>query len=104
MKFNCIRIDCNDCEKAMICDDSPYYGMRNVAEDDFINVSWRNIYGIGIEAINKPITMDGKYVGEIKDINEKYVYGCIFAKALPELNVGKYLCSSFEIKGEWNND
>ena len=26
MKFNCVEVNCKNCDKAIVCDDSPYYG------------------------------------------------------------------------------
>lgn len=29
MKFNCVKYGCKHCDKAIVCDDSPYYGDDN---------------------------------------------------------------------------
>lgn len=99
MKFKCVRVSCAGCDKNRLCDESPYYGMENLVDDDFINVSWRNTYNIGVDAINAPITTDGRCIGVIKEISSEYVYGRILAKAVPELRVEDSKCVGFEIVG-----
>ena len=97
MKFKCVRASCESCPHKMLCDDSPHYGVEIL--DDYILVSWANRYDEGDEIINTPITMNGKCVGVVTGVSKEYLYGKVFAKAVPEFRAEDYKCVSFEIVG-----
>lgn len=97
MKFKCVRLDCKSCSYKMLCDDSPHYGVE--IPDDYILVSWANRYNEGDEIINAPITMNGKCVGVVTGVSKEYLYGKVFAKAVPKFRLDDYKCVSFEMVG-----
>ena len=96
MKFKCRKLSCDNCDKNRICDDSPHYGE---VPDDNIFVSWSNTYDKGAEIINAPITTNGKCIGVITGVSKEYLYGKVFAKAVPEFSADNFKCVSFEIVG-----
>ncbi len=96
MEFKCERIGCDTCNNKYICDNSPRYGD---IPDDYIFVSWANTHDEGVEIIDAPITMNGKCVGVITGVSKEYLYGKLYAKAVPEFRLEDYKCVGFEIVG-----
>ena len=63
----------------------------------YINVRWKNAWELGNEAVDRPITRDGKAIGVITAITDEYVFGVVLFNAVPELNVDNHITVGFEI-------
>lgn len=65
----------------------------------YINVRWKNVWELGNEAVDRPITRDGKAMGVITAITDEYVFGVVLFNAAPEFRTEDYKCVGFEIVG-----
>lgn len=70
-----------------------------VGASGYINVRWKNAWKLGNEAVDRPITRDGKAIGVITAITDEYVFGVVLFNAEPEINQKSHLTVGFEIAG-----
>ena len=74
-----------------------------VGASGYINVRWKNAWKLGNEAVDRPITRDGKVIGVITAITDEYVFGAVLFNAVPEISTNDHTTVSFEIIGGGNN-
>ena len=75
-----------------------------VGASGYINVRWKNAWELGNEAVDRPITRDGKAIGVITAITDEYVFGVVLFNAMPELNMDRTTTVSFEVINPLNKE
>ena len=75
-----------------------------VGASGYINVRWKNAWKLENEAVDRPITRDGKAIGVITAITDEYVFGVVLFNAMPELNMDRTTTVSFEVINPLNKE
>ena len=75
-----------------------------IGASGYINVRWKNAWELGNEAVDRPITRDGKAIGVITAITNEYVFGVVLFNAVPELNMDRTTTVSFEVINHLNKE
>ena len=75
-----------------------------IGASGYINVRWKNAWELGNEAVDRPITRDGKTIGVITAITDEYVFGVVLFNAMPELNMDRTTTVSFEVINPLNKE
>ena len=68
----------------------------------YINVRWKNAWGLQNEAVDRPIMYEGKPIGVITAVDTDYVFGVVLFNAIPELNADNHITVGFEISDPKN--
>ena len=73
-----------------------------IGASGYINVRWKNAWKLENEAVDRPITRDGKSIGVITAITDEYIFGVVLFNAIPEMSVDDHTTVAFEIVGGSN--
>lgn len=76
-------------------------GKTAYADDEFINIGFKNNHHYDKSAINAPITYQGNAVGVITDVNNTHVFGILHTDILPEISVDTHKVVSFELHSSY---
>lgn len=76
----------------------------DIGASGYINVRWKNAWELGNEAVDRPITRDGRAIGVITAITDEYVFGVVLFNAMPELNMDRTTTVSFEVINPLNKE
>ena len=76
-------------------------GKTAYADDEFINIGFKNNHHYDKSVINAPITYQGNAVGIITDVDDAYVFGILHTDILPEISVDTHKVVSFELHSSY---